>query len=155
METAAPVRHAHATRFTLVTGQPAGFVDLTDRLIHFVDGTGLTTGTVTVQTLHTTSAIVVNEAEPLLLADFEAFLDRLAPKASVYRHDDMSRRLGVPLDEPPNGHAHCRALVLPTSVTLTVVDGRLVLGRWQRVLFVELDGPRRREVSAVCIGEAL
>ncbi len=56
-------------------------------------------------------------------------------------------------DEPINGHAHCRALLLPTSVTLTIVGGQLSLGRWQRLFFVELDGPRRRELSAVIVGE--
>ena len=54
----------------------------------------------------------------------------------------------------PHGHAHCRALLLPTSACLNVVDGRLALGRWQRVFLVELDGPRHREVSLVAVGES-
>lgn len=155
MNTVTPARQSHAARISLLTSQPTAFIDLTDRIDRFVAEAKVATGTVTVQTLHTTTAIVVNEAEPLLLADFQAFLDRLAPKASFYHHDDMSRRLGVPDGEPPNGHAHCRALLLPTSTSLTIIDGRLVLGRWQRILLVELDGPRHREVSVVLAGEAL
>jgi len=155
MDTFTPARQSHATRLTLHTSQPTAFVDLTDGVDRFVKEARIRTGTVTVQTLHTTTGIVVNEAEPLLLADFQAFLDRLAPRASVYHHDDMSRRPGVPDDEPANGHAHCRALLLPTSTSLAVVDGRLLLGRWQRVLLVELDGPRRRDVSIVTVGEAM
>lgn len=154
MDTFAPARPCHAARVSLHTDQPTGFVDLTDRIARFVADAKVRAGTVTVQTLHTTTGVIVNEAEPLLLADFTAFLDRLAPQTSVYHHDDMTRRHGVPHDEPRNGHAHCRALLLPTSATLTIVDGGLQLGRWQRVLLVELDGPRRRDVSVVLVGEA-
>jgi secondary thiamine-phosphate synthase enzyme len=57
-------------------------------------------------------------------------------------------------DERSNGHAHCRALLLGVSATLNIVDGRLLLGRWQRVFFVELDGPRERAISAVVLGES-
>jgi thiamine phosphate synthase YjbQ (UPF0047 family) len=55
--------------------------------------------------------------------------------------------------ERPNGHAHCRALLLPSSACLNVNGGRLLLGRWQRVFFVELDGPRERELSVFVISE--
>ena len=56
-------------------------------------------------------------------------------------------------DERRNGHAHCRALLLGPSACLNVVDGRLQLGRWQRVFLVELDGPRAREISVLMLGE--
>ena len=75
---------------------------------------------------------------------------RAAPRDGRYRHDDPAvRTVNLTADERPNGHAHCRALLLPTSVCLNIVDGRLQLGRWQRVFFVELDGPREpRDVGA-------
>lgn len=155
MDTFAPAYHCHAARVTVHTTQSTAFVDLTDRITRFVLDAKVRTGVVTVQTMHTTTGLVVNEAEPLLLVDFAAFLDRLAPRASFYHHDDMARRPGVPPDEPANGHAHCRALLLPTSASLTVVDGSLQLGRWQRILFVDLDGPRRRDVSVLLAGEPL
>jgi secondary thiamine-phosphate synthase enzyme len=56
-------------------------------------------------------------------------------------------------DERLNGYAHCQALLLPTTATLNVADGRLQLGCWQRVFLVELDGPRSREVSVLVMGE--
>lgn len=141
-------------RIRLVTSQPTAFLDLTAELERLVSAARVRVGMLTVQSLHTTTALVINEREPLLLADFEALLSRLAPRSSVYHHDDMARRADVPLDEPANGHAHCRALILPTSLSLTVVDGQLTLGRWQRVFFVDLDGPRERDVSVVILGEA-
>ncbi len=56
--------------------------------------------------------------------------------------------------ERPNGSSHCKALLLGTSACLNVVDGRLLLGRWQRVFLVELDGPRTRDISVLLMGEA-
>ena len=140
------------TTLRLATQLATEFVDITADLDAFVAATGVHHGIVTVQTTHTTTGIVVNECEPLLLRDFENLLDDLAPRYRRYGHDDMSLRQGVPASEPANGHAHCRALLLPVSVTLNVIDGRLTLGKWQRVFLVELDGPRERTVTLVLQG---
>lgn len=56
---------------------------------------------------HTTTAVVVNEHEPLLLDDFRDVLERTIPRAARYRHDDLARRVDIPPGEPKNGHAHC------------------------------------------------
>jgi secondary thiamine-phosphate synthase enzyme len=154
MDTFSLVRPAHHVRIRLSTAEPTEFVDLTTRLADVVHESGVQTGLLNVQTTHTTTAIVVNEHEPLLQQDLHAALARLAPLSLVYRHDDLARRPGVPPEEPRNGHAHCRAFFLPTAVSLNIIDGRLTLGRWQRVFLVELDGPRTREVTAVAIGAA-
>jgi thiamine phosphate synthase YjbQ (UPF0047 family) len=68
--------------------------------------------------------------------------------------DTTARTVNVTPDERINGHAHCRALLLGHSACLNLVNGKLVLGRWQRVLMAELDGPRPREISVVIVGEA-
>ena len=139
----------------IATRQPTEFVDLTDPLERLVANAGLRFGIVNVQTLHTTTGVVVNEHEPLLLSDFRVLLDATAPNDGRYRHDDMTaRRVNVVDRERPNGHAHCRALLLPSSLCLNVTSGRLLLGRWQRVFLVELDGPRERQVSVLLFGEA-
>jgi secondary thiamine-phosphate synthase enzyme len=145
----------HTTSIRLTTTQPTEFIDLTDRLQRLVADAGLRFGILNVQTLHTTTAIVVNEHEPLLLADFQSLLEAAAPNDGRYQHDDTTTRT-VNLTDPerPNGHAHCRALMLPTSACLNVTGGRILLGRWQRVFFVELDGPREREVSVLIFGES-
>jgi secondary thiamine-phosphate synthase enzyme len=145
----------HTTSIRLTTTQPTEFIDLTDRLQRLVADAGLRFGILNVQTLHTTTAIVVNEHEPLLLADFQSLLEAAAPNDGRYQHDDTTTRT-VNLTDPerPNGHAHCRALMLPTSACLNVTGGRILLGRWQRVFFVELDGPREREVSVLVFGES-
>jgi len=141
-------------RFHITTARAVEFIDLTARLEGLVAEARVETGFLNLQTLHTTTAIVVNEHEPGLLADFEAHLDALAPECRDYAHDDLSARVNVTDGERRNGHAHCRALLLPCSVSLNVAGGRLMLGRWQRVFLVELDGPRDRAVSVLVLGEA-
>ena len=155
METLAPTSICRHTKIWITTERPTQFIDLTDRLEALVEEAGLRFGFVNVQTLHTTTAIVMNELEPLLLADFASLLESAAPRDAGYRHDDpTARTVNLMPGERINGHAHCRALLLGSSVCLNVIDGQLVLGRWQRVLLAELDGPRAREVSVLILGEA-
>src|SRR6186713_1815117 len=143
METLAPTARCHHGRIRVATERAMEFIDLTDRIAALAAGAGIHAGLVNIQSLHTTTAIVVNEHEPLLLDDFDALLARTAPGDAQYRHDDMDvRTVNLAPGERANGHAHCRALLLPTSALLNVAEGRLQLGRWQRIFLVELDGPR-------------
>jgi secondary thiamine-phosphate synthase enzyme len=156
METLTPAWTCSHARIHVTTTRPTEFIDLTDRLERLVADAGLRFGMVNVQTLHTTLAVIVNEHEPLLLADFQRLLETSAPSDGRYRHDDMTiRSVNLTAEERPNGHAHCRALLLPSSACLNVTDGRLQLGRWQRVFLVELDGARERCVSVLLFGEML
>lgn len=142
------------TTIRIDTQHPMQFVDLTDEVEALAAEAGLRTGLVNIQTLHTTTAIVVNEHEPLLLTDVAALLERAAPRDAVYRHDNVTlRTVNCVLGERPNGHSHCRALLLGPSVCLNVAAGRLQLGQWQRVFLVELDGPRSRDVSVLLVGD--
>ena len=154
METLARTATYRHTRIRIETHNPTEFVDLTDRIEALVSQARLDSGLVNIQTLHTTTAIVVNEHEPLLLGDIATLLERAAPQDGFYRHDNISlRTVNCVLGERPNGHSHCRALLLGSTACLNVADGRLQLGRWQRVFLVELDGPRTREVSVLLVGE--
>ena len=152
---AAPETHSPFCHVTiqLTTRQPTQFIDITDRIQQVASDAGFPFAILNIQTLHTTTAILVNEHEPLLLTDFEDVLEAAAPVFRRYRHDDARlRTVNVTADERRNGHAHCRALLLPSSACLNVTHGRLLLGTWQRVFFVELDGPRERQLSVLVIG---
>ena len=154
MDTLTPAWTCSHVRLHITTTQPTEFIDLTDRLGRLVADAGLRFGMVNVQTLHTTTAVAVNEHEPLLLTDFRRLLESAAPADGRYRHDDATiRTVNVVEGERSNGHAHCRALLLPAFACLNVTDGRLQLGRWQRVFLLELDGPRDRTVSVLLFGE--
>lgn len=148
------LRAAHA-RLELRTERPFQLIDITPIVAERVRRSGVMLGTASVQVLHTTAAVLVNENEPRLLEDVEEFLRRLAPAGVLYRHDQLEQRQGpVALDEPLNGHAHLQALVLPVSVQLNVVAGALELGCWQSLFLVELDGPRSRSLSLVVSGSS-
>lgn len=138
----------------LHTDEASQFIDLTAAIRQFVDDSGIVHGLINVQTRHTTTAIIVNENEPLLLEDLKKSLERLAPSTVSYRHDDFEIRTeNLTPDERPNGHAHCKALFLRSSETLNIINGELDLGRWQRIFFLELDGARERTVSLSILGQ--
>lgn len=128
------------------------FHDLMPQLRKLVAESGVRQGWMIVSAMHTTGAIIVNENEPRLLEDIENVLDRLVPKHDDYLHNDIFAR-NMP-GEPRNAHAHIASMLLGASKTLSLVDGALVVGTWQSVLFVELDGPRRRRVSVQITGAA-
>jgi secondary thiamine-phosphate synthase enzyme len=133
------------------TAEPLEFIDLTDRINQFLAAERIVHGEVTIFSRHTTAAIRINEAEDLLLEDFKAFLRSLCPEQRAYHHNDMSRRKPpIAPDERPNAHSHLMHLLLSTSETVPIIDGRLALGTWQRVFLVELDGPRTRQVHLRC-----
>ena len=135
------------------THSPLEFVDITAAMSRAVNDVGLMDGLLVAQTRHTTTGLLINEHEPLLLGDLEALFERLAPVTADYAHDDFSRR-GVNLTpgERRNGHAHCRAALLRTSESVAVTGGGLNLGRWQRVFLVDFDGGQHREISLTLLG---
>jgi secondary thiamine-phosphate synthase enzyme len=143
-------------RLVVETREPIQFVDITDEVASVVREAGLREGVVTVFSRHTTAAVRIQEAEPLLLDDLREFLERSAPAHAHYRHNDFRvRTVHMHDDESPNGHAHCLQLLLGTSESVPVLDGELLLGTWQRVFLVELDGPRpRREIIIQAQGSA-
>lgn len=109
-------------------------VDITDRVAALVPAGAA--GALALFVPHTTAALWVNEGEEGLLADFRAWLERSVPSTGPYAHDRVD----------DNAAAHLRASDLGASQVIPVEAGRLLLGTWQRVFFVELDGPRAREV---------
>lgn len=138
---------------TVPTERAPQFIDITDQVQRLVRESGVRDGIAVVFCCHTTAAIRVNENEPLLIADMEEFLKRVAPRDLYYRHNDFAIRThNMTPDECPNAHAHCQNLLLGSSEAIPIEDGRLVLGRWQRVFLVELDRPREREITVQAFG---
>ena len=144
----------HGETFSLVTGgDTPAYHDLTELVRAVVARAGVAAGTPLVSTRHTTCAVVVQEHEPLLLRDMADRLRRYAGAHEDYRHNDFAVRTVNMCDgECANGHAHCQHLLLGAAVTLPVLDGRPVLGLWQRVFLVELDRPRLRHYSVQVMG---
>ena len=129
-------------------------VDLTDEIASFVKESEIKNGLVNIQSLHTTAVLLVQENEPLLLEDIKKTLERIAPQNINYNHDDFSRRtVNMCDDECRNGHSHCKSICLPTSVILNLIDHKMQLGTWQRIMFIELDRARSRKIQIQILGE--
>lgn len=146
----------HATH-TLRTKEAPEFVDLTEEVVAAVKKAGVMNGIVTVYVKHTTAAIRINEKEKGFIEDFKDYLKKEFPPFQYYRHNDMKIRTeNLDCDDEQcakNGHSHCQHMLLGTSETIPIVDGKLTLGRWQRVFLVELCSPRKREVVFQVMGE--
>ncbi len=145
---AAPQGGFMAATISIDTQRSREFIDLTDQICDEIRRSGVRNGIAIVASQHTTAAIIVNEHEPELLKDLDAFLCRLAPIEHQYAHNAIP----CPPTEQPNGHSHCQGLVLPTSTTIPIVDGRPMLGQYQRIFLVELDCPRPRKVAMTVMG---
>lgn len=129
------------------TAQPIEFVDITERLGEALAESGVNEGLVNVFSQHTTCAIKVNERCARLQRDMKEHLERAVPPSN-YGHDEGT------VDGRPNGRGHLMSLLLSVSETIPVAKGKLSLGEWQSVFFVELDGPRReRRITVKVIGE--
>jgi secondary thiamine-phosphate synthase enzyme len=129
------------------------FINITGMVRDAVKHSGVKDGIAIVFCRHTTAAIVINEYEKLLLKDIEAFLGKAIPEFGEYRHDDMDRRECIPPDEPPNAPSHIKSVMLSAQQSMPISEGEIMLGTWQSIIFIELDGPRRREIAVQVIGK--
>ncbi|MEO1390557.1 MAG: secondary thiamine-phosphate synthase enzyme YjbQ [Cyanobacteria bacterium J06634_6] len=140
------------TILKLSTDDSIGIYNVTERVQAFVDSQKIQFGQVLVFCRHTTTAVAINEYEERLLSDIKTYLRKLAPPEGKYLHNDLHLRV-VPPDEPINAHSHLMAMTLNNSETIPVVNGKLALGTYQSVLFIELDGPRERTFFLQVYGE--
>jgi len=103
------------------------------------------TGLIHIFSCHTTCGVRILENETLLKTDYQRFLEKQAPLDSFYAHNIIEAR-DVPPEERINGHSHIRTLFFPTSETIPVKNGKMLLGKWQDIFLVDLDPSREREI---------
>lgn len=123
-------------------------INITRDLNEVVRKHGLKAGFVLVQSLHTTTAIFINEFQQALLDDMKSFLERIVGRFEYWRHNDprlseCSRK---------NADSHLRAMLLGHTLSVPVQNGELALGTWQSVILAELDGPRERAIQVQVLG---
>ncbi len=117
------------------------FIDLTDKITEEVSLSEIKNGIVHIFSPHATGIIILTENDDALLNDIKVFLEKMAPKNGKYQH-------------PSNAHSHLRSMLLPPDKTLPIINGRVVLGTWQSLLFVETDVyPRERTIIIQILGE--
>ena len=122
------------------------FVNITSQVKAAVKKSGICEGLCLVNAMHITSSVFVNDDEGGLHADFERWLEQLAPHepTSVYEHN----RTGE-----DNADAHLKRQIMGREVVLAVTDGKLDLGPWEQVFYGEFDGRRRKRVLIKMIGD--
>lgn len=135
------------TEIRLETTEPIQIIDISHQVKELLFRSQVGEGLLTLISSHTTAFVSLNECEPGLQQDMVDFLVRVAPRGASYRHDVN------PVDGRQNAHSHLAGLFLSPSVSIPVVGGGLLMGDWQSILFIELDGPRAmRSVHVHIIG---
>ncbi|MEA1925419.1 MAG: secondary thiamine-phosphate synthase enzyme YjbQ [Candidatus Altiarchaeota archaeon] len=117
------------------TRKKTEFLDITKEIGDLLSRESIKEGVIVLYTKHTTTGLSINENEEGLVADMEEILRKLVPPAN-YRHDRIDN----------NAESHLRSILLGQHLVIPFIDGRLELGSWQRIFFVELDGPRTRNL---------
>lgn len=130
------------TKLSVKTTDDVVVIDITEIIRDWMQSKDISDGILTISSVHTTAGVTINEGESRLMEDIGMHLSKLVPEGAGYQHDKVDN----------NAHAHIAATLIGSSVTLSVVSKSLDLGTWQRVLFVEFDGPRSRTIRCSFVG---
>jgi len=133
--------------FTMLSESGTQVLDVTKQIRDIVLTADVKEGIILVNSLHTTCALFVNEFQGALVEDLKAMVERLVPEGG-YRHDDPR----YSDCERGNASSHLRAALLGRSVAVGLTGGELALGRFQSIIFAELDGPRSRTIDVQIMG---
>ena len=127
----------------IATNKQVDVIDITSSIEKALQNSALKSGICLVYTLHTTTGIIINEAESGLIQDLTILMAKMVPKDAGYEHNKIDS----------NAHSHLRAVLTGNSVVIPVENRKLVLGTWQKILFLEFDGPRKRRISVKIVSE--
>jgi thiamine phosphate synthase YjbQ (UPF0047 family) len=151
---------SHTVYKTFETERRREFVRITEDVADAVRVAGIREGMVLVSAMHITAAVWINDDEPGIQADALEWLDKLAPPSWTEPANEVAKEL---LPDPgdyrhhrggeDNGDAHLKNLLVHHQVIVPVTDGRLDLGPWQQIFYVEFDGRRRKRLVIKVMGE--
>jgi secondary thiamine-phosphate synthase enzyme len=134
----------HSDYVTVQTKQRREFLNITPNIKAAVEKSGIRDGIILISSLHSNSALFVNDEEPGLLQDITEWADRIAPFGPSYHHSARSES---------NAGAHLQSLLLNHQAFVSLTDGKLELGPWQTVMYAELDGQRPKRILIKILGE--
>ncbi len=137
---------SHREELWFETPTRRAFINITPQVAEAVRESGVKEGLCLVNAMHITASVYINDDEPGLLADYEDWLEGLAPHEPIsrYRHN----RTGE-----DNGDAHLKRQIMGREVVVAITDGKLDLGPWEQIFYAEFDGRRRKRVLIKIIGE--
>ena len=131
-----------------ITNERLQLINITDRINEIVSKSGIKDGLVHMQSLHTTTAVFINEWQDALLHDVKTFLGDIVQRESNWRHNDPE----YSDCERQNADSHLRGMMMGQSLCLQVRNSTVLLGTWQSIILAEFDGPRSRSVSVQVSG---
>jgi secondary thiamine-phosphate synthase enzyme len=134
----------HSEYMTVQTKEKREFLDITPDVKAAVEKSGIRDGIIFISSLHSNSALFVNDEEPGLLRDIAEWADRLAPFGPDYHHAPRSES---------NAGANLQSLLLHHQAFVSLADAKLELGPWQHVIYAELDGQRPKRILIKILGE--
>jgi len=120
------------------------FIDITDDIKKILKDSGIKNGLLSLFSLHNTACLIIQEYDKTIFKDIIEFFDRILPLDKKYHHD---------YEGNINATAHIKSNLLSQSLNIPIKDGNLVLGTWQRIIFVELFEPRDRKIFVTILGE--
>jgi len=124
-----------------------GYINITDRVQRAVTESGVREGLCLVNAMHITASVYINDDEPGLIADYDDWLEGLAPfdaSPETYRHN----RTGE-----DNADAHLKRQIMGRGVVVAITDGKLDFGPWEQIFYAEFDGRRRKRALIKIIGQ--
>jgi secondary thiamine-phosphate synthase enzyme len=131
-----------------ITNERMQLINITDRINEIVRKSGVRDGIVHLQSLHTTTAVFLNEWQDALLQDVKRFLDDVVAQETNWRHNDPQHSDC----ERRNADSHLRGMMMGQTLSLQVRDSSVLLGTWQSIILAEFDGPRSRSMSVQVSG---
>src|ERR1044071_385647 len=126
-----------------ITSDRTQLINVTDRINEIVRKSGVRDGIVHLQSLHTTTAVFINEWQDALLHDVKNFLEDIIRREHSWRHNDPA----YSDCERQNADSHLRGMMMGQSLILQVRNSAVLLGTWQSIILAEFDGPRSRSMS--------
>ncbi len=123
-----------------------GYINITHEVEQAVRDSGVKEGLCLINAMHITASVYINDAEPGLISDYDAWLEQLAPHEPIsrYRHNETGE---------DNGDAHLKRQVMGREVVVAITAGKLDFGPWEQIHYAEFDGRRRKRVLVKIIGE--
>jgi secondary thiamine-phosphate synthase enzyme len=134
----------HSDYISVQTEKLREFMNVTPNVKYAAEKSGIRDGVILIASLHSNSAVFINDEEEGLLQDIEEWLQQVAPLRDGYHHSPRSES---------NAGAHLQGLLLNSQALVSLTDGKLELGPWQQIIYAELDGQRPKRILVKVLGE--
>jgi secondary thiamine-phosphate synthase enzyme len=131
-----------------ITSERMQLLNITDRMNDLVRKSGVRDGIIHLQSLHTTTAVFLNEWQDALIGDVKEFFDGVVEQNQYYRHNDPE----FSDCERRNADSHLRGMLMGQTLSLQIRNAAVLLGTWQSIVFAEFDGPRSRSLAVQISG---